>query len=327
MSELTTDLRPETDQAPARVITAMVTPFDAEGRLNRDGAQTLAAYLVAHGSDGLVLAGTTGESPTLSAADQIELFDVVREAVGPDALLIAGTGSNNTEEAIAMTAETDRRGSVNEILAVSPYYNRPPQYGIEDYYRQIAGHTDLPVILYNIPVRTGRPVELDTISRLAEQGYIAGVKDATGTTEMARALHDRFGRNLNIYSGDDGLNLEFARAGAVGAISVAGHWAGHEMNQMFAAYFSGDEPRAQQIQAALAPSAEFESTHTDETGRLRDTPNPIPTKVMMSHLLGAQVIGNCLPPMVASPEDMRYLELRTPQILAGLGEAATALGL
>ncbi|HEY5442572.1 MAG TPA: 4-hydroxy-tetrahydrodipicolinate synthase [Candidatus Saccharimonadales bacterium] len=321
MTELHVGLNAETAGPPQRVMTAMVTPFNVDGSLNRDGAQELAAHLVANGSDGLVLGGTTGESPTLRTSDQIDLFDVVRQAVGENVLLIGGTGSNNTEEAVEMTREADRRGSVDGLLVVSPYYNRPSQFGIDHYYRRIHQETELPVILYNIPVRTGRLVEADTIARLVEDGVVAAVKDATGTTEMAQDLHERFDTDLAIFSGDDSLNLEFARAGAIGAISVASHWAGDAMGQMFDAYFSGDEPRAERLQAVLEPSCQFESTHTDETGQAHDTPNPIPTKVMMTHLLGAEVVGNCLPPMITSAEEMHYLERRAPEILAELSAA------
>lgn len=321
MSELRTGFIAPPGAEQERVITAMVTPFDAHGRLNRGGAQELAAYLVGHGSDGLVLAGTTGESPTLLAEDQLELFDVVRQAVGDDVLLIAGTGSNSTEEAVMLTREADKRGAVDGILAVSPYYNRPSQFGIEDYYRQLGSATDLPVMLYNIPVRTGRLVELDTVSRLAEDGVIAAVKDATGNTDMAEALQERFDTALAVFSGDDGLNLDFARAGAIGAVSVASHWAGREIGRMFEAHLIGDGEVAERIHAALEPSCRFESVHTDSTGTEHDTPNPIPTKVMMTHLLGSHVVGDCLPPMIASPEEMRYLRSEAPVILAGLATA------
>jgi 4-hydroxy-tetrahydrodipicolinate synthase len=320
MTEGTNFEREET-AAPDRVLTAMITPFGPDGSLNPDGAQVLATDLVANGSDGLVLAGTTGESPTLSVEDQLYLFDVVREAVGPHVTLLGGTGSNNTAEAVDMTVEADRRGSVDGFLVVSPYYNRPPQFGMAQYYRELRDITDRPIMLYNIPVRTGRAVELDTISGLVEDGTINAVKDATGDIAMAEALQRRFGADLDIYSGDDSLNLDFARAGAVGAVSVASHWAGYEIGQMFEAYFSGDVEQAEALREALEPSCEFESVHNDESGQLRETPNPIPAKVMMAHILGSNVVGECLSPMIASPQDMGYLQERAPQILAGL-EAA-----
>lgn len=309
----------------ARVITAMVTPFQEDGRLNRTGAQELASYLVRHGSDGLVLAGTTGESPVLTAEDQIDLFSVVREAVGNEVLLIGGTGSNSTAEAIELSATADEEGDVNALLVVSPYYNRPSQYGIERYYEAIADVTDLPILLYNIPVRTGRAVGHETIRRLIESEAVQGVKDATGNTEMAAELHDEFGDDITIYSGDDSLNLEFAREGAVGAISVASHWTGSIMRAMFDAHFAGDSARAAQLQTILAPSVEFESVHTDAMGYEHDTPNPVPTKVMMNQILGAHVIGGCLSPMLVSPEEMQYLETRAAQIREELAEVKAAV--
>ena len=318
MSELRTGFGPLPGAEQERVITAMITPFDEHGRLNRGGAQKLADWLVHHGSDGLVLAGTTGESPTLVADDQLDLFRVVREAVGDDVLLIAGTGSNSTAEAVALTKRTDDQGLVDAMLVVSPYYNKPSQFGIDHYYRSVREATERPIMLYNIPGRTAALVKEETIIPLVEDNVVMAVKDATGNTDMARSLNARFGRDLTIFSGDDGLNLEFARAGAVGAVSVAGHWAGEEIGQMFGAYFLGDEARAEQIQAALEPSCRFESNHTDEDGIEHSTPNPIPAKVMMDHKLGSSVVGDCLSPMLASPQEMRYLRARAPQILANL---------
>jgi 4-hydroxy-tetrahydrodipicolinate synthase len=304
---------------PPRVLTAMITPFHENGSLNHDGAQALADYLVSHGSDGLVLAGTTGESPTLTLQNQVELFDIVRDAVGPDVPLIGGIGSNNTEEAVHMTKAATLRGSVDGLLAVSPYYNRPSQFGIKDYYHQIRNATNLPVTLYNIPVRTGEAVQLPTISALFEEGAINSVKDATGNTDMAADLHQVYGGDLVIYSGDDGLNLDFAReAGAVGAISVSSHWAGNIMHQMFDAHFKGDTELAGRLQEVLKPSSVFESRHDDGEGVYHDTPNPIPTKVMMSLILGHDVVGKCLSPMVASPKEMAWLENRAAEIFSDL---------
>lgn len=306
------------DTLEERVITAMVTPFDANGRLNRDGAQELANYLVTHGSDGLVLAGTTGESPTLLAQDQLELFDVVRAAVGSEVLLMGGTGSNSTAEAVEMTAEADRRGNLDGILAVSPYYNRPSQYGIGHYYRALRSVTELPITLYNIPVRTGRAVDIDTIRGLVEADAISGLKDATGNIDMAARLHTEYGEDLSIYSGDDSLNLEFVRAGAIGAISVASHWAGNQIGGMFDAHFSGNDAEAERLHELLGESFRFESTHQDDQDRFHDTPNPIPTKVMMGLILGEAVVGRCLSPMVASPSEMQYLTQQAAMILSKL---------
>lgn len=315
----------ETVMDRPRVVTAMVTPFGRDGYVNFDGAQQLASHLVNNGSDGLVLAGTTGESPVLTVDDQLELFDVVREAVGDEVHLIGGTGSNNTAEAVELSEEAENRGAVDQLLVVSPYYNRPSQYGILDYYQKIRSKTEMPIILYNIPVRTGRLVVKDTIRSLVDQGVVSGLKDATGDTGMAAELHEEFGDQLSIYSGDDNLNLDFAKAGAVGAISVASHWAGNEMSQMFTAFFAGDHEKAARIQAALQPSAEFESVHTDAEGVEHETPNPVPAKVMMGQILGADVIGNCLSPMVVPPEEIEYLRRRSVTLRAELAEAMACI--
>ena len=304
---------------PPRVLTAMITPFHENGSLNREGVQAIANYLVENGSDGLVLVGTTGESPVLNHQDHVEVFDLVRDAVGDKVPLIGGIGSNNTDEAVQLTKAATTRGSVDGLLAVSPYYNRPPQYGIVDYYEQIRNATDLPVTLYNIPVRTGEAVEISTISDLFERGVINSLKDATGNTDMAADLHRVYEGNLVIYSGDDGKNLEFARdAGAVGAISVHSHWAGKLTRQMFDAHFADDAKLADRIHEVLKPSSVFESRHTDGEGVYHDTPNPIPTKVMMSMILGADVVGKCLSPMVADPREMAWLQNRAAEIFSDL---------
>lgn len=300
-----------------QVITAMITPMRPCDSPNWEGAQELAEYLVNNGSDGLVLAGTTGESPVLTVKSQIKLFDVVREAV-PDAFLIAGTGSNSAAEAVNLTKLATEHESVDALLVVSPYYSRPPQYGIAGYYRRIGAVTDLPIILYNIPIRTGKEVSRDVIATLVDEGVVSGLKDATENTDMAASLYQEFGDALQIYSGNDADNLEYARVGAVGAISVASHWAGPAMKAMFEAYSDGNEEQAEAISSLLAESATFESSHTDSKGIFRDVGNPIPTKVMMGHILGKDVIGSCVSPVEASPEDRRYLEARAPQILEEL---------
>lgn len=317
---------------PERVLTAMVTPFtDLYGLadIDRRATEELANYLLENGSDGLVLAGTTGESPTLSPEEQLDLFEVVRKSVGEDVKLVGGTGSNNPLEAAELTEAASKRGHIDELLVVTPYYNKPTQTGIIDYFRQVraANHNDLPTILYNIPGRTGgKGATVDTISTLFEEGAIQAVKDATGSVEIATELTARFGSEIIIYSGDDGKNLEFARAGAIGAISVASHWAGREISAMFEAFFRGDEERAEAIGAALAPSAEFETVHTDASGVERDVQNPIPAKVMMAHILGRDSLRLTRSPILASDEDMKYLDKRAPAVLRDLKRAMAKIG-
>ena len=174
-------------------------------------------------------------------------------------------------------------------------------------------------------MRTGRLVELDTVRELFEAGAIDGVKDATGNTEMAEELVDEFGEDIVIFSGDDSLNLDFALAGADGSISVMSHWAGEAMQEMYKALDAGDLDRAKQIQDALSGSADYESVHTDTEGNFRDVPNPIPTKVMMSQILGRHVVGEAKPPMIATAENRKYLEMRAPQVLAELATAMSAI--
>ena len=195
------------------LLTAMMTPYYVEGKyrtphIDFDSARAIASFLIDNGSDGLVLAGTTGESPVMSHDDQLRLFREVRDEVGEDAVLIGGTGSNATHEALELSDRATEDGAIDGLLVVSPYYNRPAQYGIENYYRYIREMTDLDIILYNIPSRTGKKVEDFVIDRLFEEGVINAVKDATGNTEMAAVQAARHGDNAGVYSGDDGLNLD-----------------------------------------------------------------------------------------------------------------------
>lgn len=306
MPDLFTPERPQ-------VITAMVTPFIDEDRVDYDAAAEIATYLVNNGSDGLVLAGTTGESPFLEPADHLKLFDEVRYAVGHDVQLIGGTGGMKTKKAVELSEKAAERGSVNQLLVVSPAYNRPSQFGIVDYYRRIGQATDLDVILYNIPVRTGRIVKLDTIKQLVDEGVVQGVKDATDKEDfgIATSLHAEYGDSIDIYSGADERNVQFLRhAGAVGAISVASHWAGELMQEQFQAFADGDMKRAERIDGALEASYRFESVDG-----VHDTPNPVPAKIMMGQLLGPRATGEFVSPMLVSPEEQAYLEAQAAVVL------------
>lgn len=295
------------ENAPfGRVVTAMVTPFREDGSLNLDIAQELAHWLQLNGSEGLVLAGTTGEAPTLTHKEQMDLFWAVNDVV--DIPILAGTGSNNTEEAVALTREVTEEGFATGLLVVSPYYNKPGQSGIEDYFAQVLEATDLPVVMYDIPGRTGRPIAVDTIRRLASRfDNLAGVKDAAGDPKKSKefleiaASYDDF----VVYSGDDSRNLELYRAGAVGAISVASHWAGKEMAAMFDAVDVGDMERAEELDDVLKESYEFETNN--------DTPNPIPTKAMMREVLGKDV-GFGRSPMRGTDRENTRLELRANEV-------------
>ncbi|WP_371327676.1 4-hydroxy-tetrahydrodipicolinate synthase [Demequina sp. NBRC 110053] len=232
------------------VLTAMVTPMHADGELDLEACAQLAKHLVAHGSDGLVLSGTTGEAPTTHAPEKVALIQAVREAVGPDVTLITGAGSNDTAHAIRM-AEQGAEAGVDGILALVPYYSKPSQKGIVAHLTAIAAASDLPVMLYDIPGRTGIALTDDSYDALAAVETIVANKDATGAVEPAK---DRIARTgLAWYSGDDPLTLDFLRAGAVGVVSVTAHVAGERIAAMIAAHGAGDTARAEALHDELMP--------------------------------------------------------------------------
>lgn len=273
-----------------RVLSAMVTPFRSDDSLDLDRAAELAAWLVEEqGHEGLVLAGTTGESPTLTHSEQGELFQAVRSAVSVP--IVAGTGSNDTQAAIDLTQRAVRAG-VDGVLAVTPYYNRPAQAGIEEYFRAVANAAgSLPVLIYDIPARTGRKVETDTILRLAEVPNIVGVKDAAGDPGETAHLLAQAPGGFEIYSGDDALTLPLLAVGAVATIGVATHWTGREHIEMFDAIARGDLGEAARLNSTLTASFKFASQI--------DAPNPIPTKAVLREL-GFEV-GRGRPPMHIEP--------------------------
>jgi len=241
-----------------KVLSAMVTPFDDDGALDVDGAATLARWLVDHGHDGLVLAGTTGEAPTLSDDEKVELWQAVRAAV--DVPLIAGSGSNDTRHTIALSERAAGCG-VDGLLLVSPYYNRPPQAGIDAHMRAVASATDLPIVMYDVPVRTGRQMSVETIVRLAnEVPSIKGLKDARGKPNEAARIVAGTPDDFDVYSGDDGMTLPLLAVGAAGVIGVATHWTGDLHTEMIAAFGKGDVSTAREINARLLDSFDFEAT-------------------------------------------------------------------
>ena len=291
------------------VVTAMATPFDDDGALDADGAAVLARYLVDNGSDGLVVAGTTGEGPVLSDAELAALWRAVSEAVTVP--VIAGTGSNDTRHTIECTRLAKQAGAA-AVLVVTPYYSRPSQAGLEAHFRAVAGASDLPVLLYDIPVRTGRLIEFATMARLAhEVPTIVGVKDATADPARAARVVAETPDHFELYSGDDALTLPLLAVGAVGVVSVASHWAGPEMAEMVVSWHKGDAEGARLVNARLAQSYAFETSD--------EYPNPLPTKAAL-RVLGLPA-GQCRLPMgAASPE----LEARARAVLAGLGRAVPA---
>lgn len=286
-----------------RVLTAMVTPFTEDGVLDLDGAAQLARWLVANGNEGLVVAGTTGESPTLTHSEQAELVAAVVAAV--DVPVVAGAGSNDTRAAIDLTERCTRAGA-DGILHVAGYYNRPSQAGLDTHFRHCAAATDLPVIIYDIPGRTGRKVATETLVRLAyEVPNIVGLKDAAGSPADTARLLEMAPDGFEVYSGDDSLTLPLMSIGAVGVIGVATHWAGREMAAMFDAFESGRVAEATAINRRLLDSYDF------ETGDA--APNPVPTKCMM-RVLGLPA-GPCRLPMGPEPPG---LEDRAREVLAAL---------
>ena len=267
----------------------MVTPFRVDGGVDLDLAARLADHLVTHGSDALVLCGTTGESPTLSWAEQHELFAAVRGAVGGRARLIAGSGSNCTAEAIEATGEAAALGA-DGALVVVPYYNKPPQDGLEAHFRAVAAAApELPLMLYNIPGRTGTSLAPDTTARLLDCPNVVSFKAASGTTEEVSALRAACGDRLAIYSGDDALTLPMLAVGAVGVVSVASHVAGPQISRMISAFLAGDGATALTLHEQLLPLCKA----------LFATTNPIPIKAALE-LTGWPVGAPRLPLLAAS---------------------------
>jgi 4-hydroxy-tetrahydrodipicolinate synthase len=264
------------------VITAMVTPFGADGALDSGAARALAAHLVERGSDGFVLSGTTGESPTLSHAEKIELFEAVRDEVGGRATVIAGTGSYDTRESIKLTIEAGELG-VDACLVVTPYYSKPPQSGLLAHFKAIADESSVPIIVYDIPGRTGRRVERSTLIELAGHERIVAVKDAVGdageTAKLRAELDDSGLHDFEIYSGDDPLLLPHLAAGAVGVISVCSHLVGVQIKQIFSAFNDGKVDEARRIYLELLPLMGTIMTVTS---------SPIPVKAALD-MLGVDV--------------------------------------
>jgi 4-hydroxy-tetrahydrodipicolinate synthase len=280
------------------MLTAMVTPFGPDGSLDVDAAVSLARWLTEHGSEGLVLGGTTGEGPVLSDEELRQLWRAVSEAVSVPVL--AGTGTNDTAHAIELTRAATECG-VDAVLVVTPYYSRPSQEGLFAHFSAVAAATDLPVVLYDIPVRTGRRIGLHTMLRLAtETKNVVGVKDAANDVAGAARLLARAPGSFELYSGDDSLTLALVAVGAVGVISVCGHWAGREMSDMVTAAVKGDLDSARALNARLVESYDFESTE--------EFPNPLPAKAAC-RALGLRV-GQCRLPLGDAPPELEGEALR-----------------
>jgi 4-hydroxy-tetrahydrodipicolinate synthase len=233
-----------------RLLTAMVTPFKDDLSIDWQGLEKLALHLVDSGHDGIVLNGTTGEAPTTSDDEKVEIIKVVRKAVGGRAKIIAGAGNNETSHSIEQAKMAASAGA-DGLLVVTPYYNKPPQAGIEAHFRAMADATSVPVMMYDIPGRTGVQIEPDTIVKLAEHPNIVALKDAKGDVASTSWVIKRSG--IPIYSGDDILNLPLLSVGAVGFVSVCGHTVGAELREMLDSWFAGNSARALEIHQKLLP--------------------------------------------------------------------------
>ncbi len=272
------------EQTFGKVITAMVTPFDQEGKVNYDMAEKLAVHLIDNGSDGLLVCGTTGESPTLSWSEKCQLFKVVKKAVGNNAKVLAGTGGNSTQKAIEMTQEVAKMG-LDGSLQVVPYYNKPPQEGLYEHFKKIAETVgDFPIMLYNIPGRTGTNMSPETTAKLAEINNIVSIKEASGNLEQACKIRRMTDSSFLIYAGDDFLTLPLLTVGGVGVVSVASHLVGQQMQEMITAYNNQQGSQATEINVKLFPLFKV----------LFCTTNPIPIKAALN-LQGWDMGGVRLP--------------------------------
>jgi 4-hydroxy-tetrahydrodipicolinate synthase len=252
------------------VVTAMVTPFREDHGVDLDGAQELASWLVDNGSDAVVVAGSTGESPTLTYKEKAELFRAVGDAIRGRGKLICGTGTYSTAETIELTQAAEDAGA-DGLLVVTPYYNKPPQRGLVAHFEHVAEATELPVILYNIPGRTATRIEHDTLIELAARSNIVAVKDSTGDFQAISRLIAEAPEGFEVYSGDDWATFGYVCLGAVGIVSVASHLVGPQIRQMIDLIETGDVPAARKIHEALSPLF----------NALFVTSNPIPLKAAL----------------------------------------------
>lgn len=272
-------------QGFGHLLTAMVTPFKEGGGVDCSKAAELASRLLDSGSDGIVVAGTTGESPTLSFDDKVELFKAVAEAVGGRGVVLAGTGSYSTQDTIALTKAAEKVG-VDGIMLVVPYYNKPPQSGLYSHFKQIAEQTALPIMLYNIPSRTSVNLLPETVAKLAQIDNIIAIKEASGNLGQVARLFQITPDDFYIYSGDDSLTLPVMSVGGIGVVSVAAHVVGRSIREMIDSFLVGKVKEAAEINRKLLPL--FDALFV--------TTNPIPIKTAVN-LLGGEV-GSVRSPLV-----------------------------
>jgi 4-hydroxy-tetrahydrodipicolinate synthase len=290
------------------VITAMVTPFRADGAVDFERFRELATHLVENGSDGVVVSGTTGESPTLSDAEKLDLFRVAVDEVGDRATVIAGAGTYDTAHSVHLAAQATKLG-VDGILVVTPYYNKPPQRAIVRHFEEIAAATDLPVVAYNIPGRVVVNIESETIARLAEIENVVAVKQALDDPQQARFIAEE--TRLDLYSGDDPNTLAFLDLGGVGVVSVTAHLWGPQIAEMIRRHREGDLEGARALHEEQRPSYDL----------LRIQTNPIPIKAALN-LTGHEVGGHRLP--MVEPDEEELTQIRSCLERAGLLAPASA---
>lgn len=272
-----------------QIATAMVTPFDTNGDIDFPATAALVEHLIETGSDALVVAGTTGESPTLSTDEKIDLFKFVVGTVKGRIPVIAGTGSNNTRASITLTRGAEEAG-VDAVMLVTPYYNKPSQEGMFQHFQAIAAATDLPIMLYNIPGRSVVNLTVDTIVRLAAISNIVSIKEASGSLDAAAEIIERTPDTFSLYSGDDGLTLPLLAIGGTGIVSVAAHIIGREMQQMVSSFKAGDNTKAAQLHRTLLPVM----------NALFAAPNPVPVKTALN--LSGIAVGGVRLPMIPLTE-------------------------
>ncbi|MHB8469354.1 MAG: 4-hydroxy-tetrahydrodipicolinate synthase [Gaiellaceae bacterium] len=275
------------------VLTAMVTPFGRDGSVDVERFQELAGFLVDHGSDGVVVAGTTGESPTLSDDEKLELFAAALDAVGERATVVAGTGTYDTRHSVHLTERAHALG-VDGFLVVTPYYNKPPQRAIVRHFQEVAAATDLPIVVYNIPARVVINIESETIAQLAEIPNVRAVKQANDDLDQARRIP---GFGLDLYAGDDNLIFPFLELGGVGGVCVHTHVWGPQTKEMVRLYRAGDVEGSRRLNEEMAPAYEL----------LKVQANPIAIKAALN-LLGHNVGGHRLP--MVDPTDEEIAQIR-----------------
>ena len=280
-----------------RILTAMVTPFHDDLSVNYGAAADLAKYLVANGSDGLVVTGSTGEAATLDNDEKLKLYSTVLDAVGDKATVIAGTGSNDTRASIYLTQAAEKL-RVHGAMLVGPYYNKPPQEGFYQHFKAISQITDLPLIIYNVPGRTASNILPSTVARLAEIKNIVAIKEASGNLEQVSEIIRSTPKDFLVYSGDDSLALPILAVGGVGIISVAAHIVGNRMQEMIAAFVGNDLVKAQAIQSELLPFFRM----------MFITTNPIPVKTAVN-ILGLHTGSFRLPLIPPTASELEQIKL------------------